>query len=159
LLLASLQNYLKERHRYDTREKRAPASRPLQLEDSDFAAADVISHGSPEQAFITQWNATMIRQVLQRVQEGCRVSGMEAHWQVFEARVVRPMLLGEQPVPYPKLIERLELDDAGQAANMMVTVKRRFVQALVEEVARTVNDPLHIEDEMRQLLRDLELPA
>jgi RNA polymerase sigma factor (sigma-70 family) len=159
LLLSALQNYLKEKHRHDMREKRSAGTRPLQLDESDLAAVETSQGGSPEQAFRAQWNATLIRQVLQRVQDGCRASGLETHWEVFEARVVRPMLLGEPRVPYSKLVERLELDDAGQAANMMVTVKRRFVHALVEEVGCTVHDPLQVEDELRELLRDLETHA
>jgi hypothetical protein len=56
-------------------------------------------------------------------------------------------------------VERLELADAAQAANMMITVKRRFVHALVQEIARTVGDPMRVEDELRDLVRDLERPA
>ena len=98
----------------------------------------------------------MIRQVLERVRAGCLESGLEAHWNVFEARVVRPMLFGEKKLSYTRLVERLGLNDAAQAANMMVTVKRRFVQALVDEVGRTVSDPIQIEDELRALLHDVE---
>lgn len=159
LLLSSLQNYLKERHRHAARQKRAPATRSFRLEDSDIAAAEIAGGDTPEQAFATQWNATLIRTVLQKVQSDCRNAGLEAHWAVFEARVVGPMLTGEPRVSYAKLVERLELDDAGQAANMMVTVKRRFVQALVQEVGRTVDDPLQVEEEIREMLRDLEQRA
>jgi RNA polymerase sigma-70 factor (ECF subfamily) len=157
LLLTSLQNYLRERHRHDTRSKRSSGSRPLKLSESDLAAAEARSADSPEEAFSAQWNATMIRQVLERVRGDCVKAGLEAHWIIFEARVVRPMLLNERRVPYSRLVDRLELKDAGQAANMMITVKRRFVQALVEEVNLTVSDPLHVEDELRTMLRDLEL--
>ena len=66
------------------------------------------------------------------------------------------MLLGEPRLPYAKLVERFELSDAGQAANMMITVKRRFVQALIGEIGCTVSDPMQVEDELRALLRDLE---
>jgi len=41
---------------------------------------------------------------------------------------------------------------------MMVTVKRRFVRALYKEIGRTVSDPDQIEDELRELLRNLERP-
>ena len=111
---------------------------------------------TPEQAFSTQWHATLVHRVLERVRTSCRASGLEAHWRVFEARVVRPMLFGEKRVAYAKLVELLELDDAGQAANMMVTVKRRFVRGLIEEVGWTVHDPMQIEEELRALLRDME---
>ena len=41
---------------------------------------------------------------------------------------------------------------------MMVTVKRRFVAALYVEVGSTVYKETDIDDELRQLLRDLEQP-
>ena len=156
LLLSALQNYLREKHRHETRAKRSTGSRPLQLNESEIAAAETSSSMSPEQAFSTQWNATLIRQVLDRVRQDCEMAGLEPHWAIFEARVVRPMLFGEPRIPYSKLLERLDLQDAGQAANMMVTVKRRFVQALIQEVSMTVSDPMQVEEEIRALLRELE---
>ena len=41
---------------------------------------------------------------------------------------------------------------------MMITVKRRFVGALYDEISQTVSDPLHVTDEIYELLRDLERP-
>jgi hypothetical protein len=68
------------------------------------------------------------------------------------------MLLGEKPADYVVLVERLNLKDQSQAANMMITVKRRFVRALYAEVGETVMDPGQVDDELRELLRDLERP-
>ena len=159
LLMAALKNYMHERRRHDTREKRAPSAKPLRLDNAEIAATQTAWTRSPEHAFCAQWNAMLIRDVLDRVYEGCVNAGLEAHWHVFEARVVRPMLLGEKRTAYARLVERLELADAAQAANMMITVKRRFVVALVQEIARTVSDPMQVEDELRELVHDLERHA
>jgi DNA-directed RNA polymerase specialized sigma24 family protein len=160
LLMRSLANYLHERHRHDTRDKRSAGGvQPLSLENAEIAASQTAWTVSPEHAFLAQWNAMIIRDVVDRVHEGCMKSGLEAHWQVFEARVVRPMLFNEPRIPYAALVERLELTDSAQAANMMITVKRRFVHALVQEVARTVGDPMQVEEELRELIRDLERHA
>lgn len=157
LLLNSLQNYLRERHRHDHRAKRSGGVKLLLLDEEDMVAADAGTEMTPEEAYTAQWNATLIRRVIERVRSGCHASGLDAHWAVFEARVVRPLLFGEDRVPYARLVERLELNDAGQAANMMITVKRRFVQALVDEIGATVSDPIEIQDEMLSLLKDVEL--
>jgi hypothetical protein len=50
----------------------------------------------------------------------------------------------------------LDLKDSAQAANMMITVKRRFARALYDEVGQTVSEAGQIEDEIQELLRDLE---
>lgn len=156
LLLSALANYLRERHRHDTRGKRSTGIKPLRLDNAEIAAKSTAWTNSPEHAFCAQWNATIIRDVIDRVRESCLKTGLEAHWEVFEARVVRPMLFNEPRISYAKLVDRLELADAAQAANMMITVKRRFVQVLMQEVATTVSDPMQVEEELRELVRDLE---
>jgi len=156
LLMSTLQNYLHEVHRFNHRQKRAATFRPLSLDEKALASVENVTAHSPEHAFSSEWGATLVRRVLDRVRKDCVASNLDAHWAVFEARVVRPMLFNDPRVPYPNLIERLNLNDAGQAANMMITVKRRFVRGLIEEVTATVNDPMQVEEELRELLREVE---
>ena len=154
LLLGAVQNYLREQHRHDLRQRTFGVDmRPLPLEPwPDQASSDE----TPEQAFCHHWSATLVRQVLTDVRVQCEKDGLDAHWVVFEHRVVRPMLLDEPPTAHAALVERLHLKDESQAANMMITVKRRFARALYQEIGRTVADPSQIEDELHELLRDLE---
>lgn len=159
-LLRSLKNYMHERHRYDTRRRRSDEGRrPVRFSEATLAEMEVRSARTPEAAFAAQWSAGLVRRVLARVREQCEQDGFESHWVVFEARVVRPMLHSDAPTPYEALIQRLDLDDASQASNMMITVKRRFARELREEVGRTVPDPMFIEEELSALLRDLEQPT
>ena len=78
--------------------------------------------------------------------------GQQAYWEVFARRVVRPKLHGESPEPYEHLVANWGIADAAQAANMMVTVKRRFARALVEEAESTVTDSLVTKSELEDLL-------
>ena len=71
---------------------------------------------------------------------------------------MRPLLFNDPPTDYATLVERLKLKDESQAANMMITVKRRFVRALHYEIGQTVSDPHQVEDELHELLKDLERP-
>jgi RNA polymerase sigma-70 factor (ECF subfamily) len=159
-LLRSLKNYMHERHRYETRRRRSDEGRrPMRFSESALAEMEVRSALTPEAAFAAQWSAGLVRRVITDVRAQCMEDGLEAHWIVFEARVVRPMLQNEAPTPYEALIQRLDLADASQASNMMITVKRRFARRLREEVGRTVPDPVFIEDELNALLRDLEQPS
>ena len=132
---------------------------PLKLTKAEIESVEDPSHESPEAAFCYQWSAILVRRVLETVREGCLANGLDAHWSVFEQRVVRPMMFAEQPTEYSKLVTQLRLKSIAQAANMMVTVKRRFVAVLYLEVGRTVSAPSEIDDELRQLLSDLERPA
>lgn len=160
LLLTAVKNYLREQHRHNTRKRRSGSWAGLPAPTSaDWAeAADPSSSLTPEEAFSRQWSTTLVRQVLATVREGCMTDGLEPHWTVFEHRVVRPMMMGDPPTDYAILLEQLKLKDQSQAANMMITVKRRFVRALYDEVGQTVSNPQQTEEEICELLRDLERP-
>lgn len=155
LLLSSVKNYLREKHRHDHKRSLELDGPPLSL---DQWPTETSSNETPEEAFCYQWSATLVRQVLTEVRAACETDGLGAHWTVFEHRVVRPMLFNEPPTDHATLVEQLKLKDESQAANMMITVKRRFARALYQEIGRTVIDPGHIEDELLELLRDLERP-
>lgn len=158
LLLEALRNYLHERHRNEHAACRSPvgnASGSVALDPQELSDLDVGVDQPPDEAFDMQWGATLIRRVLEQVQRSCVSDGMEPHWSVFEFRVARPMLLGESPTSYDVLVRRLELNDASQAANMMVTVKRRFARTLFVEAARTVGDPEEAEAELNELMSKL----
>lgn len=168
LLMTSLKNFLGDVHRHRMRQKRLPkGAAVLPLSEMDLAgiaasematnsAASVEDAGGPEAAFNAQWSAMLVRRVLEQVQASCEASGLLAHWQVFEGRVARPLLRGDEPVPYAELVEKLQLESASHAANLMVAVKRRFAKALFEAICETVGDRAEAEDELLSLLRDLE---
>ena len=160
LLLTALRNYLFEQHRSATTARASHrGTPPLKLDPAELENTEVSPQLTPETAFCARWSATLVRHVLEEVRAHCLKDGLEAHWAVFESRVVRPMLLGQPPDSYTGLVQRLDLTDASQASNMMITVKRRFAQALYAEVGRTVSDPSQIDEELAQLMRDLERPS
>lgn len=156
LLLRSLRNFLHEQHRFDTRRKRAPEASTIIALDSIAEPSAVPEADSPDAAFDHAWCRTLVQVVLHKVQEECQREGLEVHWQVFEARVVRPVLHGTVPTEYRQLAQELDLPSATHAANLLVTVKRRFARALRREIADTVAHPDEIEPEVRDVLRVLE---
>ena len=159
LLLRALKTYIKERHRARMRKRLSHQGLPLRLDPAQLEQAEADPGRTPEAAFYARWSATLVRHVLDEVRSACLEDGLEAHWTVFEARVARPLLCGDRPQPYAALVRDLDLSDAAQASNMMITVKRRFARALYAEVGRTVTDPADVEEELGELLRDLERPS
>lgn len=160
LLLCALQNYLVQEHRRKKRLRRAgKTNEPLAMNPEYIERIEDPQHSTPEQAFSYQWSAVIVRRVLEIVKNDCIAAELDAHWTIFERRIVRPMMFNEPPTDYAILIKQLGLKDESQAANMMVTVKRRFAVALYAEVGSTVSKETDIDDELRQLLRDLEQPT
>lgn len=159
LLLKSVSNYVREQHRRDTRKKRSPRTpdgksllTPFSLDEGEGAWAAISSDQKPEAAFHAQWAASLVRQVLEKIRIDCMNRGQEAYWEVFLRRIVRPKLHGEPPESYEQLVKAWGIKDAAQAANMMVTVKRRFARALVDEAELTVTDSLVTRTELEDLL-------
>lgn len=155
LLLTAAQNYVRERYRYDRRAKRWAGTAPLTLSESEAAVKMSQSAQTPEAAFTQAWAMSQIDDVLQRTQQSCREDGLDLHWAIFETRVVKPAFDGERVPSYSALVERYDLSGPGQAANMMVVVKRRFARLLWEAIGETVSDPMMAKLELEELLKIL----
>lgn len=161
-LLTSLQNYLRDQHRHDTRQRRADAggSKPLPLSEVDeINLADARRHATPEAAFEYHFSAALVRGVLRMVQASCLAEGLEAHWTVFERRVMRPLLTGEAAPSLTVLAAQLGLNDEAQVSNLAITVKRRFARLLRDEIRATVAEENEVEDELHLLFKALERSA
>lgn len=156
LLRTSLRHYLVEQRRTAARRRRISGAAAAVSTDPTVLAAAAEPGLTPDVAFDAQWVSTMVRQVLERLQANCLADGLSDHWSVFDARVVRPLLFGQQPAGYDELVERLDLDGPAQAANLLVTVKRRFASALLVEIRRTVQSDGEAGAELAELLRRLE---
>ena len=156
LLLAALKNYIRERHRFETRVRRGGRAVLIPLDVVEQVTATSRRSTAPDEAFQIEWAGALIRHVLDVCQRACRADGLSTHWEIFEARVVRPALTGEKAISYEALTFRLGLPDAAQAANMMVTAKRRFARYLQDEISSTVDEPIAAPRELTSLLRALE---
>lgn len=152
LLLTAAQNYVRERFRYSRRAKRWSGAAPLNLNESEAVIQKSQTAKTPEAAFTQAWAMSQIDDVLHRTKELCQREGLDLHWLIFKARIVDPSFEGE-PVPsYAALVKKYDLNGAGQAANMMVIVKRHFARLLWEAIGETVSDPMMAKLELEDLL-------
>ncbi len=155
-LLAALNHYVAEVRRAASAKKRRPEKGivPLDTWDSDrFPAAS--SFRSPEDAFHWAWASELLDRVLREVQEDCCWGGKEVHWNVFEARVLRPMMEGKPPPTLHVLSARYGIPDESRAANMIVTVKRTFRKCLRLHIRQMVDSEDDVEDEIADLMQAL----
>ncbi len=155
LLLRSLQNYLRQNHR-ESRRRQVGLQPGQHAQDIDQTTSAPSDGQTPEAAFVSQWATTLVHQALETVRQQCYEDGLGEHWQVFEARVARPMLFGDAPTDHEILADRFDLESSSQAANMAITIKRRFVTTLRNEIAETLDDPHRVEDELLELLRGVK---
>jgi hypothetical protein len=160
LLLTALDRYATDVHRRQAAARRGPREGlpGIPLEDLPELPANG-GLDRPDQAFIYAWATAILDEVLAKVETSCRREGQAAHWEVFRARVVAPILEGTRPKPLSELCRSLGIPDASSASNMIVTAKRKYRAALLETLAEHVGDPSEVEEELHQLMEALQRPG
>lgn len=142
LLMKSLERYAFD----DLRRRRAEGRRLERLAgmiDDDPRESD---------AFAREWARQVLRLALDQARAECRDRRRRAEWQLLEARVVRPALLGVAPVAYEALLPELAFRDVKQAENALVTAKRRLRRA-IQRVIGQYAAPEDVDAEIADLMR------
>jgi len=156
LLLTALNNYITSVYRHEAAEKRRPKDGVVSLEDFDDAPLAATSKAmSPDDAFTYVWASVLLQEVVAEVEQKCSIDGKYLHWQFFHARVLMPIMDGTEPEPLAGICKRLGNEDPAKAANMIVTVKRRFQAAIKDRVRRYVDSDEEVEQEIRDLMKIL----
>ena len=152
-LLSAVKHYLGNQAERERALKRGGGARILSLsiEDDGGAAIDPEDGRTPERAYERQWALALLRRALDRLRAEQVAKGRGG---LFER--LKPSLAGQ----------RIEGGHAAVAASLGLTtvavkvaahrLKKRYGELLTEEVARTVELPQEIEDELNHLFRALE---
>jgi len=152
-LLTALRRYAASAHRASTARKRSPPNEPIRLDAMEpLDIPEFATAMTPDQTFTYAWASALLDEVLAEVKDGCCCSGLEIHWQLFHARVVRPAMDDAKPPSLTKLCARFGLDSVVKASNMIVTVNRRFKKTLRDRVRQWVDSEDQVDDEIRELM-------
>lgn len=155
-LLTALDRYVVDVHRFETARKRMPLGGLGSFDADDGESAFAATDGSPPgAAFEYAWAEALIGQVLRDLEAEYVEGGKAAHWQLFQARVVRPILDGTPPPSLPELMAPLGLQDEQQASNMIATAKRRFQSILRQHVRQSVDLDDEVDEEIADLMQVL----
>jgi RNA polymerase sigma-70 factor (ECF subfamily) len=147
-LLTALRNYAIDRNRVE--------HHPQLISLEDFGEALPSQEMEPDEAFSHAWISLLLDRIIAEVEQGCSRDSQEIHWNLFYARVLKPIMDGTEPPPLPKLCRRLGIENRkNKASNMIVTVKRRFHRVLEDCLRQYVESDSDIEDELNGLLRIL----
>lgn len=153
-LLHALNQYVINQRAKQTAGTRIPRERLVSLEgiDSSELPQDM-SESEPDASYNYAWVSALLDQVLATVRSRCCQEGLQTHWEVFHARVVRPILEGSAAPALGEICVRLGIEDTRRASNMIVTVKRRFRQALRGHIRTTVVSEEQVDEELEEILR------
>ncbi len=121
-----------------------------QLKAEDRLSHEPFHEMTPEKTFIRQWALTLLDRVMTKLQAEAVLKGKMA---LFEH--MRPVILARESVPsYGQISRKLGLSET----TVKVTVHRyraRYRALMREEIARTVDDPADIEEEITTLIEAL----
>lgn len=148
-LLASLDRFLIDYYRTKSAKKRAPDE--AHLVDVGHQEQLLDAAGTPFDAFDVEWARCIVAQALQHMEEECRQSERDDVWNVFECRLLGPLLHGSEAVEYDVLVERFALKSPSHASNLLITGKRMFARALRSSVAEYASSEEEIETEIAEL--------
>jgi RNA polymerase sigma-70 factor (ECF subfamily) len=152
-LLTSLKHFLINEWNKANREKRGGGRLIISLDAEETETrfrAEPADNRSPDKAFERRWAMVLLDRVLEQLQDEFAAA---ERGQLFEE--LKPCLTGEESESsYIEIGRRLGMTEG----NLKVTVyrlRRRYRELLRAEVARTVDDPKAIDEEMRDLFAAL----
>ncbi|MHC4775884.1 MAG: RNA polymerase sigma factor [Planctomycetota bacterium] len=155
-LLTALGHYVIDEYR---REHGRTGQRPsvtVPGEQEILESAEPDQSDDPVQAFDRQWATTTLDLASQRVETDCRRRGLDAHWAIYEARILRPACSGCRPLAVDELARTHGVREA-DVYSMLNTVKRKIRNALDSIIIETLEDPEDLGAELAELSRVLSL--
>ena len=151
-LLTAIDRYVIDLHRYQTRGKRKPDGRVYQLSDVDITNVPTTAPGAtPEQSFNYAWVSDLLDKVLSDVKDELVHTNMEKHWQVFDQRILQPLIASSSPPALKDICEKYGIRDEKRASNMIITVKRRLKRSL----KRCLREYAHSDSQVEQEILDM----
>ena len=75
------------------------------------------------------------------------------HWQVFQERVVNPILNHDEAPSLPALCRKYQIEGVKRASNMVITVKRRFQACLRTHLSNSVSTEDQVLEELGDILQ------
>lgn len=151
-LLTACRHYVIGEMRKQQARKRAPATALASVEELHSLPSADPSH---EHHYNLEWARHTLAEALARMHRECVQKRRTDLWEIFDGRIVQPLLGGGAALPYEALVARYGFQSPTQAFNALITAKRMFKRLLEDVVRDTVETDARVEEEIRDLKRIL----
>ena len=155
-LLVALNRYVIDIADEQAAQKRIPKNKLVSLDL--IASADLpepVTEPNPKDSFNYAWVSALLEQVLEEVRTKCYQEGKMLHWNVFNDRVLQPMIENAAAPTMKEICDKYSIKDGIKASNMIITVKRRFQTALKQKLRKSVISDSHLDDELHEIVNFL----
>jgi len=153
-LLHALEQYLIDARHKQTAQKRIPKDKLVSL---DIVEEPVFPHVHPdmtaEESYNYGWMSALLDRVLSDVEARCHEQDMSIHWNIFNDRIVQPILKQQTSPSLEDICEKYGISDRKKASNMTITVKRCFQAVLQEHVRNTVISDDQTREELQEIMQ------
>ena len=148
-LLNALGNFVLNELRREHAQKRMPENGTIPLEETREDERGVAS--SRADAFIdVAWSQSVMQHALERMEQECVAGGRQDLWELFQGRLLKPLLEGAEPMDYDELVRRFGFESPTQVYNSLTTAKRMFVRMLRSEIASYARDEREVDIEIEE---------
>ncbi len=132
---------------------RRQARNALAQRDLGGPAALATSLGGSRAAreFSVAWARGVLTECLRRMKRYCQASNQLLVWQVFENRVLQPMLHHVEPLAYAEFVHRFGLRSPSEATRVLLMGRQMFGQFLRSVVADYAETGPQVEVEIGEL--------
>lgn len=148
-LLASLDNFLKDRTKYTNAQKRGAGQPVISIDEASaeqYYNCEPLDTRDPARAYERDWAMT----VLTRSLDGLK-AGLQAEGRAERFEDLKPFLLEEEDADYTQVATKLGMS-VGAARTAVSRLRDRFRDLLVEEISHTVDTPEEVEAEINYLI-------
>ena len=154
LMLSALQHFAANAHRHEQAQIRMPAggfiaADALMAEGGNTAMLGV-ERGTPEQVFTKAWARALLERVVKSLDEECRRTGKQTHFEIFHRSILAPILEGAEAVSQRAMAAEFGLAEK-EVANRLVTARRAYQRLLRAEIASYASSEEDVEREIREL--------
>ncbi len=150
-----LSDYAVEQRRFKAARKRSPGS-IASLEESSLSPHD--GYEAADREFDRDWGRQVVSEAIRQMEQECTRVERDDLWEVFEARMLKPLFDNDEPESYEQLAHRLGASSSTQASNLLVTCKRMFGRVIRDVVSEYLCSEGDVEDELRDLFAALASP-
>jgi RNA polymerase sigma-70 factor (ECF subfamily) len=153
-LQVALKQYCAREHRRASARKRRPP-RPLlslDLAEAETRWAASTCHVTPDRIFDQSWAVMVLSWSMDRLRDEYEQSGRGDRF-----RLLSPFMTDEKNASREEVRQQLNISESAFAMALS-RLRQQFGKILMEEIARTVDDPADIEDEMNHIWSSLAKP-